>query len=275
MKKIVLAVLALSMTTLSFAQKKPKIKGDKDVVTTINTLSNGFNILHIDDALEVSMTQSTKNAYTLTTDKNLQDIVQFNVKDSVLKIYTSNRITGSKKLKIHLDFINIEHITLKNDAEIEVKGKMEAKVLHLSAFNGSKFDMDVNVEELQVNLQNNAGGKLKARSTNATINMDGRTDLKANIVTETTTVNLAKTAELTLEGDSDSVAFDLKDSAALDAKKMKVSAVNLYTSNNADVYVYASKNLELYAEGKSNIYVYGDPKIEIKGLADKSKIIKK
>ena len=275
MKKIVLAVLALSMTTLSFAQKKPKIKGDKDVVTTINTISSGFNMIHIDDALEVSMTQSTKNAYTITTDKNLQDIVQFTVKDSVLKIYTSNRIASSKKLKIQLDFINIEHITLKNDAEIEVKGKMEAKVLHLSAFNGSKFDMDVNVEELQVNLQNNAGGKLKARSTNATINMDGRTDLKANIVTETTTVNLAKTAELTLEGDSNSVAFDLKDSAALDAKKMKVSSVNLYTSNNADVYVYASKNLELYAEGKSNIYVYGDPKIEIKGLADKSKIIKK
>jgi hypothetical protein len=275
MKKLVLITLALSVTALSFAQKKPKIKGDKDVVTTINTLSSGFNMVHIDDALEVSMTQSTKNAYTLTTDKNLQDIVQFTVKDSVLKIYTSNKITSNKKLKIQLDFINIEHITLKNDAEIEVKGKMVAKVLHLSAFNGSKFDMDVNVKELQVNLQNNAGGKLKARSTNATINMDGRTDLKANIVTETTTVNMAKTAELTLEGDSNSVAFDLKDSAALDAKKMKVSSVNLYTSNNADVYVYASKNLELYAEGKSNIYVYGDPKIEIKGLADKSKIIKK
>lgn len=275
MKKLVLAVLALSITSLSFAQKRPKIKGDKDVVTTINALSGGFNIVHIDDALEVSMTQSTKNAYTLTTDKNLHDIIEFTVKDSVLKIYTSNKITSSKKLKIHLDFINIEHITLKNDAEIEVKGKMEAKVLHLNAFDGSKFDMDVNVDELQVNMQNNAGGKLKARSTNVIINMDGRSDLKANIGTETTKVNLAKTAELTLQGDSNSVDFDLKDSAALDAKKMKVSSVNLNMSNNADVYVYASKNLVLYAEGKSNIYVYGDPKIEIKGLADKSKIIKK
>ena len=43
----------------------------------------------------------------------------------------------------------------------------------------------------------------------------------------------------------------------------------------ADVYVYAGKDLELFAEGKSNIYVYGDPKIEVKGLTDKSKIIKK
>ncbi len=275
MKKLILFTIAIVLTVSSYAQKKSKIKGDKNVVTTANNVPDGFNFLEIDDALEITISQSSKNAYTLTTDKNLQDIIQFTVKDSVLKIYTSHKITSNKKLEISLNFINLEHITLKNDAKIESKGQVESKVLYINTYNSSRFEIDAKTEELIVTMQRNSGGKLKATSTNTTIIMNDKTDLKASIIAEKTTVTLTKTAQLNLEGNSNNVAFNLKDFAALDAKKMKVSSVDLYTSNNADVYVYAGKNLELYAQGNSNIYVYGDPKIEIKGLTDKSKIIKK
>ena len=275
MKKSIILIVFLIISTSIYAQKKPKIKGDKDVVTMTNTIMASFNSLEIDDALEVTLVQGEQNGYTLTTDKNLQDIVQFKVIDSVLRIYTSNEITSSRKLDISLDFMNIEHITLKNDAKIEGEGRIESEVLYINAFDSSVFEIDIEVEELIIMMQRNAGGKLKARATNAIITMNDRTDLKAAIVGEETTVNLTDTAQLKLEGDSDSAAFNLKDGAELDAKKMKVSSVNLYASNNADVYVYAGKDLELFAEGKSNIYVYGDPKIEVKGLTDKSKIIKK
>lgn len=275
MKKIVILLVFLVATISTYAQKKPKIKGDKDVVTTTHVISSDFNSLEIDDALEVTLVQGGQNGYTLTTDKNLQDVIQFKVTDNVLKIYTSNEITNSRKLEISLDFITLEYITLKNDAKIEGEGRFESEILQIDAFDSSVFELDVKVEELTVTMHRNAGGKLKARATKATITMSDRTDLKATIVGEETTINLTDTAQLKLEGDSDSAAFNLKDSAELDAKKMKVSSVNLYASNNSDVYVYAGKDLELYAEGKSNIYVYGDPKIEVKGLTDKSKIIKK
>jgi len=265
MKKSIILIVFLIISTSIYAQKKPKIKGDKDVVTMTNTIMASFNSLEIDDALEVTLVQGEQNGYTLTTDKNLQDIVQFKVIDSVLRIYTSNEITSSRKLEISLDFMNIEHITLKNDAKIEGEGRIESEVLYINAFDSSVFEIDIEVEELIIMMQRNAGGKLKARATNAIITMNDRTDLKAAIVGEETTVNLTDTAQLKLEGDSDSAAFNLKDGAELDAKKMKVSSVNLYASNNADVYVYAGKDLELFAEGKSNIYVYGDPKIEVKG----------
>ena len=178
-------------------------------------------------------------------------------------------------MEIGLTFINLEHITLKNDAEVEGEGRLESDVMYLNAYNSSKFDLDFRAEEVVVTLQRNAGGKLKARSTNTTIVMNDRTDLKASITADKTTVTLTKSAQLNLRGDSDMVAFNLKDKSELDARKMKASSADLYTSNNTDVYVYAGKNLELYAKGKSNIYVYGDPKIEVKGLTDKSKIIKK
>ena len=78
-----------------------------------------FNAIEVDDALEVTLSQSNQNSYVLTTDKNLQDVIRFTINDSVLKIYTTNKITSSKKLEINLKFINLEHITLKNNAKIE------------------------------------------------------------------------------------------------------------------------------------------------------------
>lgn len=275
MKKIVLVAVAIAFSTTAFAQKKLKIKGDKDVVTTIHTLDKGFNAIEVDDALEVVMNQTGKNGYSLTTDKNLQDIVQFKVTDSVLKIFTINKITSSKKLEIALNFENIEHITLKNDAQVKGEGRFESKVLYLNAYNSSKFELDLEADEVIITMQRNAGGKLKTRSINTTIVMNDRTDLKASVQAEKTTVTLTKSAQLDLEGDSDAVAFNLKDTSELDARKLKASNADLYTSNSSDVYVYAGKNLELYAKGKSDIYVYGDPKIEVKGLTDKSRIIKK
>lgn len=275
MKKVTVFLLAISISAFTYAQKKPKIKGDKDVVTNTKSLLNGFNAIEVDDALEVILNQGQENIYTLTTDKNLQDIVQFTVKDSVLKIYTSNRITSSKKLEINLQFINLEHITLKNDAKVEGEGLFVSNVIYINAYNSSEFELDVQAEEVIVTMQRNSSGKLKTRSINTTIVMNDKTDLDASVQADKTTVTLTKSAKLDLEGDSDAVAFNLKDSSELDAKKMKTSSADLYTSNNSDVYVYAGKNLELYAQGKSNIYVYGDPKIEVKGLTDKSKIIKK
>lgn len=275
MKNVLTLLMILALNIASYAQKKPKIKGDKNVVTTTNTISQGFNAIEIDDALEISMVQGQSNSYLLTTDQNLQDIVQFKVSDSVLKIYTTNKIISSKKLDIKLNFIHLNHITLKNDARVESEGRLESDIVYLNAYNSSRFDMDVRAEEVIITMQRNAGGKLKIHSDNTTIIMNDRTDLKANVNAKKTTVTLTKSSQLTLTGDSDSVAYNLKDSAKLNGKKMKASFADLYTSNNADVYVYAGKNLELYAQGKSNIYVYGNPNVEVKGLTDKSKIIKK
>ncbi|MGY5353185.1 GIN domain-containing protein [Wenyingzhuangia sp. IMCC45533] len=274
MKKITVLLLCF-YSVLALSQQKPKIKGDKNVITVTKEITGGFNAVEIDDALEIDIKQGTQNRYTLTTDTNLHDIIKFTVKDSILKVYTTNKITSSKKLEIGLTCIGLEHITIKNDASLKSEGSLESKVIYLNAYNSSKFDLDLRSEEVIITLQRNAGGTLKVRSKNTTIVMNDRTDLNANITAEKTTVSLTKTSQLELAGDSDLVAFNLKDSAELDARKMKVSSADLYTSNSTDVYIHASKNLELYAKGKSNIYVYGNPKIEIRGLTDKSKIIKK
>ena len=274
MKKIVLGIILL-FSVVAVAQKKPKIKGNK-IVTEINKdILESFNAVEIDDALEVNLVQGNKSSYRLKTDENLIDIIQFSIRDSILKVYSVNKIVSSKKLEIDLVVQEIEHLILKNNAKVKGEGKFKSDKLYLSAYNSSSFELDIEADDVTVTLHRNAGGKLKVRSENTTIMMNDRTDLKASVVADKVRVTLTKSAQLDLSGDADYAAFNLKDTSELDAEKMKISSVDLYTSNSSDVHVYANKNLELYAQGKSIVYVYGDAKLEVKGLTDKSKIIKK
>ena len=275
MKKSIVFVIVLLSSLTVFAQKKPKIKGNKEVVQVSKEIPQEFNALEIDDALEVTLTQGDRNFYALNIDSNLVDILQFSVTDSILKIYTTNTISSSKKLEISLTVTELEHLILKNDAKAKGEGKFTSEKFYLSGYNSSRVDMDINAEDVTITLQRDAGGKIKVKSENTTIVMNDRTDLKAYVVADKVRVTLNNSADLDLDGDADYAAFNLKKTANLNARKMKVSSADLYTSNNSDVYVNATRTLEVYAQGKSNVYVYGNPKVEIKGLTDKSKIIKK
>jgi len=275
MKKQIIFCLMALMSISMVSQKKTKIKGNKEVTQVLVEIPQEFNALEIDDALEVILIPGSKNAYSLNIDSNLVDILHFTVTDSILKVYTSNEITSSKKLEISLTVTELEHLILKNDAHVKGEGQFTSDRFYLSGYNSSRVEMDLQADDVTITMHRNAGGKIKVNSENTTIVMNDRTDLKAYVVADKVRVTLNNTANLDMDGDSDYAAFNLKKSANLNARKMKVSAADLYTSNNSDVYVYATKNLEVYAQGKSNVYVYGNPKVEVKGLTDKSKIIKK
>ena len=273
-KQLLVILLALIALTVN-AQKKSKIKGNKQVIDVVKAIPNGFNKIEVSDDLELSINQTFYNGYTLKTDENLVDVIQFAVEDSILKIYTSHRIVSKKKLEINLSFKQLDEIVLKGDSEIKGVGKIKSDSLSIEGYSSSRFELDIEATAFKVTLQKNAGGKLKVKSEDAVIVMNDRTDLKAYLVSETAKAELSKSSQLTLDGEVNTAAFNLKETSELHAKEMKVSSASLYTSNASDVYIYASKNLELYAEGKSNIFVYGNPSVNVKGLADKSKIIKK
>ena len=275
MKKITILTILLLCSFFINAQKKAKVKGNKIVTEVTKDIFETFNAIEIDDNLEVNLRQGNQNGYFLMADENLIDIVQFKVKDSILKIFTTNKIVSSKKLEITLTVNEIEHIILKNDAKLTGEGELSSEKLYLSAYNSSKFELHIKADDVTVTLHRNAGGKLRIKSENTTFLVTDRTDLKASVVSDKVRATLTKKSQLKLEGDSNYAAYNLKDNSKLDGKTMKVTSADLYTSNTSDVHVYASRNLELYAQGKSNVYVYGSPKMEIKGLTDKSKIIKK
>lgn len=99
MKKIILMLILAICVSNVFAQKKEKLKGNKIVTDVFNTLE-GFNAVDIGDNLKVTISQAGNNGYHLMADENLVSDINFQVIDSVLKIYTTSNIVSKKNLKL-------------------------------------------------------------------------------------------------------------------------------------------------------------------------------
>ncbi len=275
MKKIIIVLvvtLAFGLTVQS--QKKSKIKGNKIVTDVYQTLDS-FAAIDISDNLKVNITQTAQNGYHLKTDKNLVDVVKFDILNGVLKIYTSSKITSSKELEINLTFVNVNGITLNKDAELNSKSKLHFTDLTFTANNNSEYELDINAEQGVFNLNQSSNGKLTLKGDRATMLLNDNAYLKSDIVIDDLNITINKRADMNLSGDVRNFNLVATGSSDIKAKKLKTTFTDINASNTSDIYIYATKELKLYASGKSDIYVYGKPEIKVDGLNDKSQIIKK
>ncbi|CAM4133826.1 GIN domain-containing protein [Gillisia hiemivivida] len=275
MKKQLCFIFFVCLAYLSVAQKKEKIKGDKEVISVSNSIDKEFSALEINNNLKVTLLQSKKNGYVLTTDQNLADVVSIEVENGVLKLHTTAKITGSKKLEIILSVKGISTIILNDDAELETQGTLSSDFFSFTGNQSTKFDLDIESKEGSIVLNKNSGGKINMQSKDVTVNISDRSDLKLKLDANNLSAQLSKSAQLDMDGKVNDAVFNLKNSAELKAKKMKARTAILNASNNTDIYIRATKNLVINAEGKSKVFVYGNPEIDLKGLTNSSRIIKK
>ncbi len=275
MKKIVLIlVISLSFGMTVQSQKKSTIKGNK-IITDVYRSLDSFASIEISDNLKVNVTQTTQNGYHLKTDENLVNVVKFDIFNGVLKIYTSSKITTNKELEINLTFVDVNTITLNNEAELNSKGKLHFTDLTFTANDDSEYELEINAIKSVFNLDKSSNGELKLKGDVASLILNDNAYLKSNIVIDDLDIIINKRADMNLTGDVRNFKLVATGSSDIKAKKLKTTFAEINASNSSDIYVFAAKELKIYASGKSDIYVYGNPEIKVDGLNDKSKIIKK
>ncbi|KJD33970.1 hypothetical protein PK35_04330 [Tamlana nanhaiensis] len=272
--KRVLLIVAMFVVGFAFAQKKEKIKGNKEVIEVYKNLP-AYSQLDIADGLEVSLMQTGAAGYRLKTDSNLVDVIKIEVVDSVLKVYTTLHISSSKKLEIHLTSAQINQINLSQGAKLEGQNLIQSDSLGIATLNNSKYNLDVASANLAINMRGNSNGKLIYRGDNLTMGLNDGALVKGNVSATNFDLVINDRADMNIEGNCENLNLIATGSTDIKAKDLNVTHAKINGSNNSDIYVYSNKDLSLYAKGKSNVYVYGNPKINIEGLSDKSQIIKK
>ena len=95
--KNTIVFLALVFCFQAFAQRKPKIKGNKKVVEVVEELPP-FNAIELNDDLKIFLEKSSSEAFIIKADDNLIDVLKFKVVDSTLIITSFYKIISKKKL---------------------------------------------------------------------------------------------------------------------------------------------------------------------------------
>lgn len=272
MKNLTLCILALTMS-LGYAQRKPKIKGNKDVVEVSYSLPE-FNALELNDDLDITLVKSSAIGYDLIADDNLIDILKFEVVDGTLVISSFYKITSKKKLEITVQYNQLEALTIR-EGKVEMKGMASAQHFSVNMFGSAKAEVNADADVVTLKMEGNSSGNFNFDADSLNIDLRDRVDTRIYTTSGIAKVQMLKNSGATLEGTSDTLMLELKGNPNLKAQKLEAAVVQADLDETPTVRLNAYREFELYSRGSSKTYLYGNPKITIHEFLDTSELLKR
>jgi hypothetical protein len=270
--KNLITLLVLLVCFQTFAQRKPKIKGNRSVIEVREELPY-YNAIELIDDLEIVLQKGSTEGYKINADDNLIDVLKFKVVDSTLQISSFYKITSKKKLEITVNYAEIVAITMR-DGKINMQDVITSDELVVNTFGPSRLELNATAAIMNITMEGMSSGDFNLASDSLNIVLKDRIDARIYSVGVNNTLQMHKNASAKIEGSADVFNIDLLGNSNLKASKLEAMHIiaNLEESPNAKLN--AIEQFELSSRGSSKIQLYGNPKIVISDFLDTSQLHK-
>ncbi len=275
MKKTIVLILLIFVTSLAFSQKKEKVKGSKIVTTEIKKIES-FESLEVDDNLEVFLIKGTECGLEIEADDNLHDAIDAVVVGSTLRLSTLKSAFGYKKLSIRVTYTNdFKLVITRNDASITALAEIEVDNITFKSYDNSKLFLNAKSKNISLYMDDKSKAEFNSKAENTIVNLAKNATLKALISSTKLTFDMYQKSESTIDGDVETAKFRLDNNANLAGKNLKVKNAELTCEAYTNLSLNVNNSLSIDASGKSEIQLYGDQKIDMKRFVDSAVLIKK
>lgn len=275
MKKYTTILLLVLVTTIALAQKKEKVKGSKTVTTELKEVER-FNALEVADNLEVSLERGEKNELKIEADDNLHEIISVEVRDNILRIFTSKEAVNYKKLMVRITYTkDFNSVTAKDNTVINAIQELQLNDITFKTQNYSQLYLNVNAKNFILQSDDKSKIELNLKSENATIELSKNAALKALINSVDLKCDVYEKANANLEGDVTNAVIRMDNNSVLTGNKLTIKNADLTTESYSNCSFFAETTISIDAKEKSEIQLLGNPKIEIRQFADEAKLLKK
>lgn len=267
-----LLILLLALTHVTHAQRKPRIKGNRDV-TEVREYLPSYKAIELDENLDIILKKATEEGYGLTIDDNLVDVLKFDVKDSTLIIDSYYTITGKKKMEITVYYRELESLVVK-DGSIFVGDRINTNKLYVNTYGTSKLQLDATASRVFLNMEQNSTGIFNVDADTLGITLRDRANAEIYSTGDAIGAELRQNSGATFEGTSGLLDAQLTDHASLKASGLEAAKARLRLEASTTARIYAFDALELSAKGSSKTFLYGQPKITINSFTDTAELQK-
>jgi Putative auto-transporter adhesin, head GIN domain len=275
MKKITLLIATVLLTTVSFSQKKEKIKGSK-VVVTVKYEVDAFSEVEVEDNLEVIFVKGDKNAVEIETDENIQTAINHQTYGKSLRLNTNKEISSFKKLEVRVIYTDsLKLISVRNEVKLNGGSEIKLKALTIKTFDYSKSVITVNASDFKLFANDKSKVDINIKSVDAIIELSKNAELTGKISSTNLKLDLYQKSKAEIQGDCTDMKLRLDNDAEFDGKKMASKTLELTAEAKSNCKVNTNGDLAISASGKAEIEIYGQPKIEIKKFADDAILQKK
>jgi len=272
MRTLLIAILALC-TTAVVAQRKPKIKGNKQITTVREDLPP-FTAIELSDDLDIFLEKASSTGYTIMADDNLIDVLRFDVRDSMLTVSSFYKIISKKKLEITIHYNDLEHIVVR-EGSIAMKDVISTDVLKVETYGNARLELRAMADFIDLALEGSSKGDMNLEADSLAITLKERADLKAYSISEGIHLEMFRNSGARLDGSSNNVVLKMHGNSNLKAQDLQIARMRAELDETPTARVHVFRDLELVSRGSSKLFLYGVPKIEIIEFLDSSELLKR
>ncbi|RUT68978.1 DUF2807 domain-containing protein [Flavobacterium cupreum] len=275
MKKNTALLLLLLITTLTFAQKREKIKGSKIVTTSIKEVGE-FDGIEADDNLEVYLERGEKNEIKIEADDNLHDIIGMDLRDRTLRLYTSKQSSIFKKLIVRVTYTkSLKNVIAKNEAAIYAIQEVQVDDITFNSFDYSKLFLNVNSKKFSLIADDKSKTELNVKSEDASLQLSKNASIKTLVSAIKFKCDLYQKAAATIEGIAEKATIRLDNNSVFTGTKFTLKDSNVTVENYATASILAETTISIAVSDKAELSLFGSPTIQLTRFSEEAKLIKK
>lgn len=267
--------ILVANVTVSFAQKKDKIRGNKNV-KFIQTPVENYHTLEIGEDMEIALVQGQMPMVEIETDENLHEVINFVSANGRLSVQTTRRITSSKMLKIRVYHTgSLVDLIVKEDAKVSSLGNTDLQKLHITASNSAELYLTLRAEDFKLTASQKSEAELNLTSGKSAFVLSDDAKVKALINARECTIDLYQDAEADIEGDVKQLSLRADNTTNFEGEKFTAVNASLIAEGRSECYINTSENLSVEASDGAKIYIHNTPKITLEKFQGNAILYKK
>ena len=275
MKKIIILSF-LIISSITFGQKKEKIKGSK-IVKLEQKQVDSFESIEVEDNIEVFLVKGSECGLEIEADDNLIEFIDYKLAGNNLRISTSRDITSFKKLSVRIIYTDkFNMVIAKNETNITSLSDLVLDNITFKSYDYSKLFINAKTKDFTLMINDKSKVELNLKSDKTAIDLSKSGFLKAFISSTDTKFDMYQKSSAEIEGDIVNLKLRLDNNTDFTGNKLTTKNAILETSGYSKSSIIVNNILTIDASGNSEIELYGAPtKIEMKRFIDSAALLKK
>lgn len=257
-----------------FGQKE-KVKGNK-IVMTDEKIVEAFHTIAIYNNFEVTLQEDNDHIISIEADSNLQELIDVEIQDSILKIKSDKELRRAKALNIKILYgTELKKIRVYDKVNLTSKSPVQSANLALSVNDQAEVFLTIETQKLNGKFNGKSVSDLHVSATDVSYQVNENADLKGIITADTLNIDLYQKSSAKLEGEIKSMRVRTDNDSDFYGEKLASQKTTLIAEASSDCYLLTNQEIIIEAADKSEVYILGEPKIQINKFTNEASLYKK
>lgn len=275
MKKFLILFAAILFSTVTWSQKKEKLKASKIVTISQKEIGN-FDSLEVEDDIDVFIVKGDQPSIEIEADDNTHESFDIKLNGTTLRIGLVHNISGAKKTSIRITYTDsFKMLVAKGDANVTALADVKLSQVTFKCYDDSRLFLNADCTNFTLIANDKSKIEINLKSDDVIFELSKNSNVKALVRSSNFKCDMYQKATANIEGDINDLKLRMDNSSDFIGKNLVAQTASVITEGSSKNSVQVATKLVLESSGKSATTLYGNATIEIKRFADESSLNKK